>query len=46
MRKRRVRPDNMRPMRLKNDFRLGRGATFAGLFALIALLALAAALTT
>jgi hypothetical protein len=29
-----------------NHIRLGRGATFAGLFALIALLALAAALTT
>jgi hypothetical protein len=33
-------------MRRVNDIRLGRGATFAGLFALIALLALAAALTT
>jgi hypothetical protein len=29
-----------------NDMRLSRGATFAGLFTLIALLAVAAALTT
>jgi hypothetical protein len=33
-------------MRRTNGIRLGRGATFAGLFALIALLALTAALTT
>lgn len=46
MRDPRAPPQNTRPMRLRNDIRLGRGATFAGLFALIALLALAAALTT
>jgi hypothetical protein len=34
------------PMKRINDMQLRRGATFAGLFTLIALLALAAALTT
>jgi hypothetical protein len=34
------------PMRRINHIQLGRGATFAGLFTLIALLALAAALAT
>jgi hypothetical protein len=33
-------------MRRMNDIQLRRGATFAGLFALIAVLALAAALVT
>jgi hypothetical protein len=41
-----ARSDNARTMKRRNYIELGRGATFAGLCALIALLALAAALTT
>jgi hypothetical protein len=38
--------DPKAPMKRIHDIQLRRGATFAGLFTLIALLALAAALTT